>query len=164
MEDYIDHKQQRLRVCKTHWVMNSNEKANMKLLCANTLFFLHLIQTPCIKAQGSTPRGIYDYITIMTSPTVTSSQGSQFQTEQLEIYSSQVEIYYFNSSNKTIDEKRRIAFYSRRLTSPQLYISPVACLNWEPWVPICYAMLSFYLLRGLFVLTGFPFAQCSILL
>ena len=50
MEDYMDHKQESLWVCNTHWVMNSNEKAIMKFQRAKTLFFLHWIQTPCHKA------------------------------------------------------------------------------------------------------------------
>ena len=53
MEDYMDHKQECLWVCNTHWVMNSNEKVIMKFQCTNTCW----IQTPCIKAQGSIPGG-----------------------------------------------------------------------------------------------------------
>ena len=55
MEDYMDHKQECLWVCNTHWVMNSNEKAIMEFQCANTLFFLHGVQTPCI------PKGSLTY-------------------------------------------------------------------------------------------------------
>ena len=55
LEDYMDHKQEFPWVSNAHWVMNSNEKPIMKLQCANTLYFLHWIQTPCLKAQCSIP-------------------------------------------------------------------------------------------------------------
>ena len=48
----MDHKQERLWVCNTHWVMNSNEKAIMKFQCAKTLFFLHWIETIVLKHKA----------------------------------------------------------------------------------------------------------------
>ena len=39
MEDYIDHKQECLWICRnTHWIINSTEKAIMKFQSENTSF------------------------------------------------------------------------------------------------------------------------------
>ena len=49
MEDYMDHKQECLWVCNTHWVMNSNGKATSAPISVGRVLYLAL----CRKLHGA---------------------------------------------------------------------------------------------------------------